>query len=89
MFDGPEVWSMGEPQRDNVMEKMWDAIQSWDVSSHRNINYRLSLYYVLINVMSANISICESNAVIHYQELSDLYNMYLLTFILPGWSHLL
>uniref|UniRef100_A0A674PPT3 Protein zer-1 homolog n=1 Tax=Takifugu rubripes TaxID=31033 RepID=A0A674PPT3_TAKRU len=40
MFDGPEVWSMEEPQRDRVMEKMWDAIQSWDVSSRRNINYR-------------------------------------------------
>lgn len=40
MFDGSEVWSMDEPQRDRVMEKMWDAIQSWDVSSRRNINYR-------------------------------------------------
>uniref|UniRef100_A0A667WPA8 Protein zer-1 homolog n=1 Tax=Myripristis murdjan TaxID=586833 RepID=A0A667WPA8_9TELE len=40
MFDGPEVWSMEEPRRDMVMDKMWDAIQSWDVSSRRNINYR-------------------------------------------------
>lgn len=40
MFDGSEVWSMEEPQRDRVMERMWDAIQSWDVSSRRNINYR-------------------------------------------------
>uniref|UniRef100_A0A672GSF7 Protein zer-1 homolog n=1 Tax=Salarias fasciatus TaxID=181472 RepID=A0A672GSF7_SALFA len=40
MFDGPEVWSMEEPRRDSVMDKMWDAIQSWDVSSRRNINYR-------------------------------------------------
>eukprot|EP00064_Thunnus_orientalis_P014727 superscaffoldBa00002605_g14774 len=40
MFDGPEVWSMEEPRRDTVMDKMWDAIQSWDVSSRRNINYR-------------------------------------------------
>ncbi|KAG8010973.1 Protein zer-1-like protein [Nibea albiflora] len=40
MFDGPEVWSMEEPLRDTVMDKMWDAIQSWDVSSRRNINYR-------------------------------------------------
>uniref|UniRef100_A0A3Q4AL03 Protein zer-1 homolog n=1 Tax=Mola mola TaxID=94237 RepID=A0A3Q4AL03_MOLML len=40
MFDGPEVWLMEEPQRDRVMEKMWEAIQSWDVSSRRNINYR-------------------------------------------------
>lgn len=40
MFDGCEVWSMEEPPRARVMEKMWDAIQSWDVSSRRNINYR-------------------------------------------------
>lgn len=40
MFDGSEVWSMEEPLRSRVMEKMWDAIQSWDVSSRRNINYR-------------------------------------------------
>ncbi|KAM9322835.1 protein zer-1 homolog isoform 1-T2 [Pholidichthys leucotaenia] len=40
MFDGPEVWMMEEPRREVVMEKMWKAIQSWDVNSHRNINYR-------------------------------------------------
>uniref|UniRef100_A0A8C6TCX9 Protein zer-1 homolog n=1 Tax=Neogobius melanostomus TaxID=47308 RepID=A0A8C6TCX9_9GOBI len=40
MFDGPEVWSMDEPLRETVMDKMWEAIQSWDVSSRRNINYR-------------------------------------------------
>lgn len=40
MFDGPEVWSMDEPSRETVMDKMWEAIQSWDVSSRRNINYR-------------------------------------------------
>ncbi|XP_006640817.1 protein zer-1 homolog [Lepisosteus oculatus] len=40
MFDGPEVWTMEEPLRDEVMERMWSAIQSWDVNSRRNINYR-------------------------------------------------
>lgn len=40
MFDGPGVWSMEEPSRTHVMDKMWTAIQSWDVSSRRNINYR-------------------------------------------------
>ncbi|XP_015229037.1 PREDICTED: protein zer-1 homolog [Cyprinodon variegatus] len=40
MFDGPEVWAMEEPKRDAVMDRMWKAIQSWDVSSRRNINYR-------------------------------------------------
>ncbi|KAA0719649.1 Protein zer-1 -like protein Hzyg [Triplophysa tibetana] len=40
MFDGQEVWSMEEPTRSYVMDKMWAAIQSWDVTSRRNINYR-------------------------------------------------
>uniref|UniRef100_A0A8C1LVM9 Protein zer-1 homolog n=1 Tax=Cyprinus carpio TaxID=7962 RepID=A0A8C1LVM9_CYPCA len=40
MFDGPDVWTMEEPKRSHVMDKMWAAIQSWDVSSRRNINYR-------------------------------------------------
>lgn len=40
MFDGPQAWSIQNPPRDEVMNKMWGAIQSWDVSSRRNINYR-------------------------------------------------
>ncbi|XP_036443896.1 protein zer-1 homolog [Colossoma macropomum] len=40
MFDGPEVWAIEDPEREWVMDKMWDAIQSWDISSRRNINYR-------------------------------------------------
>ncbi|XP_023664107.1 protein zer-1 homolog [Paramormyrops kingsleyae] len=40
MFDGPDAWTMDEPQREEVMDRMWDAIRSWDVSSRRNINYR-------------------------------------------------
>ncbi|XP_062867712.1 protein zer-1 homolog [Trichomycterus rosablanca] len=40
MFDGPEVWALEDPKREEVMKNMWDAIQSWDVKSQRNINYR-------------------------------------------------
>uniref|UniRef100_A0A8K9WLR1 Protein zer-1 homolog n=2 Tax=Oncorhynchus mykiss TaxID=8022 RepID=A0A8K9WLR1_ONCMY len=40
VFDGPEAWGMEEPLRDTVMDKMMAAIQSWDVTSRRNINYR-------------------------------------------------
>ncbi|KAG7476765.1 hypothetical protein MATL_G00086350 [Megalops atlanticus] len=40
MFDGPEAWVIEEPRRDVVMERMWEAIRSWDVTSRRNINYR-------------------------------------------------
>ncbi|XP_068104613.1 protein zer-1 homolog [Hyperolius riggenbachi] len=40
MFDGPEAWFIAEPSRQDVDERMWRAIQSWDISSRRNINYR-------------------------------------------------
>ncbi|XP_072840686.1 protein zer-1 homolog [Pogona vitticeps] len=40
MFDGPEAWGIAEPPREEVVERMWAAIQRWDVNSRRNINYR-------------------------------------------------
>uniref|UniRef100_A0A8C9RH58 Protein zer-1 homolog n=1 Tax=Scleropages formosus TaxID=113540 RepID=A0A8C9RH58_SCLFO len=40
MFDGPEVWTVEESCRDEVMDRMRAAIRSWDVNSRRNINYR-------------------------------------------------
>ncbi|XP_043914059.1 protein zer-1 homolog [Protopterus annectens] len=40
MYDGPSAWMIPEPPREDVMERMWQAIQSWDVASRRNINYR-------------------------------------------------
>ncbi|ENN81456.1 protein zer-1 homolog [Dendroctonus ponderosae] len=38
--DGPEVWTVEEPSRQHVLNKMVLAIDSWDISSKRNINYR-------------------------------------------------
>uniref|UniRef100_A0A7M4FS40 Protein zer-1 homolog n=1 Tax=Crocodylus porosus TaxID=8502 RepID=A0A7M4FS40_CROPO len=40
MFDGPEAWCICEPRREEVVDRMWAAIQSWDINSRRNINYR-------------------------------------------------
>uniref|UniRef100_A0A8C8RT51 Protein zer-1 homolog n=1 Tax=Pelusios castaneus TaxID=367368 RepID=A0A8C8RT51_9SAUR len=40
MFDGPEAWGICEPRREEVVDRMWAAIQSWDINSRRNINYR-------------------------------------------------
>ncbi|OCT57918.1 protein zer-1 homolog [Xenopus laevis] len=39
-FDGPQVWFIAEPTRQEVEDRMWSAIRSWDISSRRNINYR-------------------------------------------------
>ncbi|KAM9450398.1 protein zer-1 homolog isoform 1-T1 [Clarias gariepinus] len=40
MLDGPEVWTVENPNRDMVIEKMVGAIQSWDVTSYQIIEYR-------------------------------------------------
>ncbi|XP_042193523.1 protein zer-1 homolog isoform X2 [Callorhinchus milii] len=40
IFDGDEAWAIAEPRRETVMDRMWQAISSWDEKSRRNINYR-------------------------------------------------
>lgn len=38
--DGPESWNVKEPSREYVLDRMMQAIDRWDLSSQRNINYR-------------------------------------------------
>lgn len=38
--DGVEAWTIEKPSRDVVLELMVEAIERWDISSERNINYR-------------------------------------------------
>ncbi|KAK0181470.1 hypothetical protein PV327_003754 [Microctonus hyperodae] len=38
--DGVEAWTVEVPTRDDVLERMAEAIERWDLSAHRNINYR-------------------------------------------------
>lgn len=38
--DGPEAWSIMMPTREEVLEKMYHAINRWDLNTERNINYR-------------------------------------------------
>lgn len=38
--DGPEAWTIEKPSRNEVLELMVEAIEQWDMSSERNINYR-------------------------------------------------
>ncbi|KAG9335361.1 hypothetical protein JZ751_005283 [Albula glossodonta] len=40
MSDGPEMWSVVDPGRDTVIDRMWRAIRRWDPNSRRNITYR-------------------------------------------------
>lgn len=38
--DGPDDWSIDEPKREDVLDRMSKAIKGWDLNSERNINYR-------------------------------------------------
>ena len=38
--DGPESWKIKEPNRDEVLNRISNAIYRWDLDSKRNINYR-------------------------------------------------
>lgn len=38
--DGIESWSVEQPSRDQVLSMMVEAIERWDLSAQRNINYR-------------------------------------------------
>ncbi len=38
--DGESAWSVWEPSRREVMDRMVRAIERWDLATRRNINYR-------------------------------------------------
>lgn len=38
--DGVNAWTIEKPTRKEVLEYMVQAIESWDLSAERNINYR-------------------------------------------------
>lgn len=38
--DGPEAWTVDEPARDAVLQRIAAAVERWDRTAERNINYR-------------------------------------------------
>ena len=38
--DGPEAWTIEEPSRADVLQRMMVAIERWNLTAERNINYR-------------------------------------------------
>lgn len=38
--DGPKAWTITSPKREVVLQQMVNAIERWDLSAERNINYR-------------------------------------------------
>lgn len=38
--DGEAAWTIAKPTRQSVLQRMVEAIERWDLSAERNINYR-------------------------------------------------
>lgn len=38
--DGPEVWTIMQPSRVDVLNRMVSAVERWSLDAERNINYR-------------------------------------------------
>lgn len=38
--DGPDIWAITQPSREDVLDSLVKNIERWDLSIDRNINYR-------------------------------------------------
>lgn len=70
--DGPEVWTVDEPSRQEVLDKMVEAIDRWDLNSVRNINYR-SFEPILYLVKIYHTPECQRWAVWALANLTKVY----------------
>lgn len=73
--DGPQVWTVTEPSRDDVLGKMVSAIDRWDLSSQRNINYR-SFEPILYLVKVYHTPECQRWAVWALANLTKVYRKF-------------
>ncbi|CAG9767948.1 unnamed protein product [Ceutorhynchus assimilis] len=70
--DGPDVWTVEIPLRQQVLDRMISAIESWDLSSQRNINYR-SFEPILYLVKIYHTPECQRWAVWALANLTKVY----------------
>lgn len=70
--DGPEVWTVREPSREQVLSRMMAAIDRWDLNSQRNINYR-SFEPILYLVKMYDTPECQRWAVWALANLTSVY----------------
>lgn len=70
--DGPEAWTIAEPTRKYVLDRMTAAINRWDINSQRNINYR-SFEPILYLVKIYETPECQQWAVWALANLTKVY----------------
>lgn len=79
--DGPEVWTVDEPARDAVLNRVAEAVNRWDLHAERNINYRS--FEPILNLLHAHHTPqCQHWAVWALANLTTVYGkFYLVNFI--------
>lgn len=70
--DGDEVWKIGTPTRSDVLCRMVEAIDTWNLDSERNINYR-SFEPILSLVRCYDTPQCQHWAVWALANLTEVY----------------
>lgn len=73
--DGPEVWTVDVPSRQDVLKRMVQAIERWNLNSPRNINYR-SFEPILNLVRVYHTPECQHWAVWALANLTKVYRKY-------------
>ncbi|XP_022121517.1 protein zer-1 homolog [Pieris rapae] len=70
--DGPEAWTIREPSRTAVLNRMSAAIHRWDRKAERNINYRS--FHPILNLLNArHTPECQQWAVWALANLTTVY----------------
>lgn len=77
--DGPDVWTVEEPSRTHVLNRMVQAIERWNLNSPRNINYR-SFEPILHLVKVYYTPECQHWAVWALANLTKVYRKYNFSF---------
>ncbi|XP_045510406.1 protein zer-1 homolog [Colias croceus] len=70
--DGPDAWTVAEPSRDAVLERVAAAVQRWDRLAERNINYR-SFQPILTLLHAYHTPQCQHWAVWALANLTSVY----------------
>lgn len=73
--DGEEAWTIANPRRIDVLQKMVAAIERWNISTERNINYR-SFEPILQLAKVRHTPQCQHWAVWALANLTHVYRKY-------------
>lgn len=73
--DGPRAWTVSEPARDMVLQRVAAAVERWDLRAERNINYR-SFEPILSLLHAHHTPQCQHWAVWALANLTTVYREY-------------